>query len=173
MAWLEPEEFGKVREAVRKEASSRAARETLGLGVDVAAMFMPLARVAKSGIAAKFLGKGRKSLVKPHVPMFKGTEEALEFGKRADVEDVAELMRLQRGTVAEATRLRKGKDFDAAMQKAFEGQFYREALEEWAVTHGAETVKAFGREAGGEMEGFLRELLHSPYVKEALGGGLK
>jgi len=151
-----------------------------GLTFDVTAMGQIRQAPRTAGVLRKLFGKERKGLLKPHVsllephiPMFKGTEEALEFGKRASVEEVGELIRRRKGTTAAVDVLRGKKDLEGAWGKAIEGQFYREALEEWAVTSGAERVEAIGREAGGEMEGFLRELLHSPYVKDVLGRGLK
>ena len=63
------------------------------------------------------------------IPKLKTTQEALLFGEKATVEQVAELKRLKEIAYKESKIALKTEDFDRAMSKATESQLYREALE--------------------------------------------
>lgn len=81
------------------------------------------------------------------IPKFKTTQEALLFGEKATVEQVAELKRLRNTTVKESKKLRETKDLQGAMDKATEGQFYKEALE--VVGKEPHALKALGKLKSG------------------------
>ena len=63
------------------------------------------------------------------IPKFKTTQDALIFGEKATVEQIAELKRLKDIAYKESTVARKAKDFQKAGDLGYEGQLYREALE--------------------------------------------
>lgn len=64
------------------------------------------------------------------VPRLKSTEEALAFGKRATPEQVSRLRELRAESLEKHKILHGTKDFQAAIDEATRGQFFREALEE-------------------------------------------
>jgi len=90
----------------------------------------PVPGEAELKVARKLKEKGVTE--KPaEIPKFKGTEEALEFGRlHAGNEAIRnQLIRLKEETGKKVDVLRKQKKFDEGMEVATEGQFYREALE--------------------------------------------
>lgn len=79
-----------------------------------------------AGMGTKVLRKAKK------VPKLRSTEEALAFGKKADASQVARLKELRLESLKKHRKLHKAKDFQAAIDEATRGQFFREALEEAA-----------------------------------------
>jgi hypothetical protein len=76
--------------------------------------------------------KAKKALsttaAKAGIPVFRKTEDALAFGKIASPEEVITLKTLRDKTLKEVDELSKT-DLQGAMDKAVEGQFYREAVQ--------------------------------------------
>ena len=98
-------------------------------GVGVGAAIGTTALLGAEGVEASTLVKMGLKVGRKLVPKFKNTQEALLFGEKATVEQVVELKRLREVTTKEFTATLKAEEFNKAMEKATESQFYGEALE--------------------------------------------
>lgn len=63
------------------------------------------------------------------IPKFKGTHDAVAFGKEATPSEVAEMKKLWKRNLKAVKKLRGEKKLGEAFELAFEGQFLREAIE--------------------------------------------
>lgn len=119
-------------EETLEDFADNTSRDLIDLLKDSSKLFTAIATVTGTTALLGTEEAEASSLIKAGlklVPKFKNTGEALLFGEKASAKQITELKRLSKIKSKESAVALERKEFDRAMEKATEEQFYNEALE--------------------------------------------